>query len=148
MKKVWIASIFACILLMVPFTNVIGASEVEEDCNCNPTISDSQLVRIERLLDRLESRINFILLRYGHIPEVKEKCEEILELFNFDELWRLIICTIIHSILLLFTYFFLLFPEEFWLPSLILAPIWGPLYLVYIFLLCVDFFPQTSISNL
>ena len=81
MKKVWIASIFATLMLMVPFTNVIGASDTVEDCNCNP-ISDLQLVRTERLLDRLESRINFILLRYGHIPEVSEKCNEILANIN------------------------------------------------------------------
>ena len=80
MKKVWIASILAILMLMVPITNVVSANEVE-DCNCNP-ISDLQVVRIERLLDRLESRINFILLRYGHIPEVKEKCEEILSIIN------------------------------------------------------------------
>ena len=87
MKKVWIASILACIMLLVPFTNVISANEVE-DCNCNPTISDSQVVRIERLLDRLESRINFILLRYGHIPEVKEKCQKVLDIINSEGPWE------------------------------------------------------------
>ena len=75
MKKVWIASIFATLMLLVPLTSVVGASEVE-DCNCKP-ISDSQVVRIERLLNRLENRINFILLRYGHIPEVAENFQEI-----------------------------------------------------------------------
>ena len=53
--------------------SITKTSEDEEDCNCNP-ISDIQVVRIERLLDRIESRINFILLRHGHIPEVAEKC--------------------------------------------------------------------------
>ena len=75
-------------MLMVPITNVVSANEVE-DCNCNP-ISDLQVVRIERLLDRLESRISFILLRYGHIPEVEEKCEEVLELINSDGLLDII----------------------------------------------------------
>ena len=78
MKKVWIASIFVILMLMIPFTNVVGTSEVGEDCNCKP-INDIQVVRIERLLDRLESRINFILLKYGDIPEVAEKNEEIYD---------------------------------------------------------------------
>ena len=81
MKKVWIASIFATLMLMVPLTSVVGASDFDEDCNCKP-INDLQLVKIERLLNRLENRINFILLKYGHIPEVKEKCEEILDVIH------------------------------------------------------------------
>ena len=97
MKKVWIASILAILMLTVPLTSVVGANEVE-DCNCNP-VSDSQVVRIERLLDRLESRINFILSRYSHIQEVKEKCEGILELINSDILWDFpIICAFLESI--------------------------------------------------
>ena len=85
MKKVWIASIFATLMLTVPLTSVVGASEVEDDCNCNP-VSDLHLIRIERLLNRLESRIDFILLKYGHIPEVAEKCHEALELINSDDI--------------------------------------------------------------
>ena len=77
MKKVWIASIFATLMLTVPLTSVVGANEVE-DCNCNP-VSNLEVVRIERLLTRLESRINFILLKYAHIPEVAEKCQIISE---------------------------------------------------------------------
>lgn len=34
MKKVWIASIFATIMLMVPLTPVVGASDTVEDCEC------------------------------------------------------------------------------------------------------------------
>ena len=34
MKKVWIASILATLIMMVPFTNVVSASEVHEDCVC------------------------------------------------------------------------------------------------------------------
>ena len=67
MKKVLIASILTCIILMLPLTSVISANEIE-DCNCKP-INDLQVVRIERLLDRLESRINFILLKYGYSLE-------------------------------------------------------------------------------
>ena len=80
MVKVWIASILATLMLVMPITNVVSANEID-DCNCNP-ISDSQVVRIERLLDKVENRINFILLKYGHIPEVKDKCEEILDIIH------------------------------------------------------------------
>ena len=98
MKKVWIASILATLILLVPINSVVGASDIIEDCNCNP-VSDLQVVRIERLLDRLESRINFILLRYGHIPEVKEKCEEVLDIINSDILRDFpIICSILENI--------------------------------------------------
>ena len=98
MKKVWIASILATLMLTVPLTSVVSANEVEE-CNCKPTISDLQVIRIERLLNRLESRINFILLKYGHIPEVKEKCEEILDIISSDILWDFpIICSILEHL--------------------------------------------------
>ena len=63
MKKVWIAGILSTLMLLMPITNVVGANEVE-DCNCYP-INDLHLVRVKRLLDRLESRINFITCRCG-----------------------------------------------------------------------------------
>ena len=128
MKKVWIASILATLMLTVPLTSVVGASDTVEDCNCNPAISDFQVVRIERLLDRLESRINFILLRYGHIPEIREKCEGILDVINSDGLNE-ILCDILDRI---FIYLFSLkdiMSEElwfilFWIPGFILFAIW------------------------
>ena len=80
MVKVWIASILATLILMVPMTSAVSANWIE-DCNCNP-ISDSQVVRIERFFNRLESRINLIMFRYGYIPEIKEKCEEIIDIIH------------------------------------------------------------------
>ena len=60
------------------------ANEVE-DCNCKPIISDSQIVRIERLLNRLESRINFILLRYSHIPGIEQMTPRLSEIINSND---------------------------------------------------------------
>ena len=52
MKKVWIASIFACIMLMVPITNVVGVNEVDEDSvRASPLFN----VRSKRVIDE-ESR--------------------------------------------------------------------------------------------
>ena len=125
-KKVWIASILATLMLMVPLTNVVSANEVE-DCNCNPSISDSQVVRIERLMDMLESSINFIMLRYSHIPEVMEKCEEILVIINSWEPFD-IICEFLEYILTFMIYMSYILPEPLWillflLPGTILSNI-------------------------
>ena len=126
MKKVWIASILATLMLMVPLTSVVGANEVE-DCNCNPTISDLQLVRIERLLNRLENRINFILLRYGHIPEVAEKCEEVLDSINSDGFLE-IFCDFLGNLMVFILAMAEILPYELWVvlfgfPGLIIAGI-------------------------
>ena len=52
MKKIWIASIFACIMLMVPITNVVGVNEVDEDSvRASPLFN----VRSKRVIDE-ESR--------------------------------------------------------------------------------------------
>jgi len=127
MRKVWIASILATLMLTVPLTSVVSANDVE-DCNCKPTISDLQVVRIERLLDRLESRINFILLRYGHIPEVAEKCEGILELIISNDL-NSVFCDILEGIVTFFWDFLEVIPVGLWLilfylPWSIFAYIW------------------------
>ena len=108
MKKVWIAGILTILMLIVPINSVVGANEVE-DCNCKLVISDSQVVRIERLLDRLESRIDFILLKYGHISGIEENHQEIsnkiIKLREMNEELKLasplqvneIICIILYS---------------------------------------------------
>ena len=126
MKKVWIASILTILMLTVPLTSVVGANEVE-DCNCNP-ISDIQVVRIQKLLDRLESGINFILSRYSHIPDVKEKCEEILGIIDSWEPFD-IICEILEYIMAYMVYMYYNLPEDIWflifgLPSMIVYGIW------------------------
>ena len=127
MKKVWIASILACIMLLVPLNSVIGVSDSIEDCDCNP-VRNLNVERVERLLNRLESRINFILLRYGHIPEVVEKCHEALELINSDSFIDMV-CNIVWYLLLFIGdllenisgILFLLFA----LPAIILMVFWN-----------------------
>ena len=97
-KKILIASLFATLMLLVPMTSVIGVSDVEDDCGCE-VVSSSNLVRVERLLARLEVYINIILLRFGHIPDVQEKCQEIIDVINSNrQLDFPIICDILESI--------------------------------------------------
>ena len=133
MRKVWIASILATLMLIVPITNIIGASDTVEDCNCKPTISDLYLVRIERLIDRIERRIDFILLKYGHIPEVVEECEEILSIINswypFD-----IICNILDRILGFFLYLYD-FIKDYQIILILLGLLVNPLVMIW-FVLC------------
>ena len=52
-----------------------------EDCDCQE-IDSKNLVRVKLLLSRLKVSANILLLRYGHMPEVKEKCQELLNGIN------------------------------------------------------------------
>ena len=56
-KKILIATVFATLMLTVPMTSVIGASDTTENCNYQP-ISNLHLNRIERLSNRLEKLSN------------------------------------------------------------------------------------------
>ena len=78
MKKVWIASILATLMLTVPLTSVVGANEVEDCIECQP-VNRVDLLKVRLLLIRLEVFTNIILSRLGHIPEVEEKCQEASE---------------------------------------------------------------------
>lgn len=82
-KKILIATIFATLMLMVPMTSVVGVSEVEEDCGCQD-VNSSDLFRVKLLMNRLKVVTKILLLRFGHIPEVRDKCQEILEIINPD----------------------------------------------------------------
>ena len=63
-------------------------------------------VRVKLLLARLEVYINIILLRFGHIPEVAEKCHEILDVINSNRLlnYPIIICGILFVIIVTHAY--------------------------------------------
>ena len=114
MKKVWIASILTCIILMLPITNVVGANEVvDEDClECQP-VNRVDLLKVRILLKRIEAFVNIMSLKFNHIPEVKEKCQEVSDEIialkervndlNFDSLSQDndIYCNILISIALL-----------------------------------------------
>ena len=59
-------------------------SDVDEDCvECQP-VSRVDLLRFKLLLIRLETFTNIILSKLGHYPEIKEKCEKILETIHSD----------------------------------------------------------------
>ena len=58
-------------------TNIV--SDVEEDClECQP-VNRVELLKVKLLLIRIEAFTNVILSRFGHIPEIREKCEEASE---------------------------------------------------------------------
>jgi hypothetical protein len=77
-KKIFIASLFASLILLVPMTSVVGVSEVEDDCGCQ-VVNRYDLFRVKFSLLRLKIVANILLLRFGHIPEIREKCQEILD---------------------------------------------------------------------
>ena len=60
-------------------------SNNEDDCNCD-VVSKSELLRFERLLTRFKLVIKSILMRYRNIPEIEEKCNEILNILNIDKI--------------------------------------------------------------
>ena len=56
----------------------------EEDCGCQD-VNRVDLLRFRLLLIRIEAINNVILTRFGHIPEIREKCEEILDVIYSDD---------------------------------------------------------------
>jgi len=80
-KKILIASLFATLMLLVPMTSVVGVSDVEDDCGCE-VVDRYDLFRAKLLLVRIKVITNILLLRFRHIPEVAEKCHDILAVIN------------------------------------------------------------------
>jgi hypothetical protein len=83
MKKILIAILFACIMLILPLNNVVGVSDVEDDCNCKP-VNNLHLVilerlsnRLDRLLDRVEVYIGIISILYRHKPDFTGEFKEL-----------------------------------------------------------------------
>ena len=70
--------------------------EESNECNCQDASRDN-LAKAVKLLTRLEVYINLILSRYKHIPEVAEKCQEILYIINSDGI-REIFCYVLMRI--------------------------------------------------
>ena len=95
-KKILIASIFATLMLLVPMTSAVGVSDVSlnrkiekiednntitetydnEDCGCE-VVSSQHLVRLERLLNRVESYTKILSILFKFNPEIIEKTEEL-----------------------------------------------------------------------
>ena len=97
-KKILIASIFAILMLLVPISSVVGVSDVEEDCGCQ-VVNKYDLFRVKLLLLRLKVFTNILLLRFGYIPEIAEKCQEILDVINSNkQLDFPIICAMLEPI--------------------------------------------------
>ena len=97
-NKILIASIFSTLMLLIPMTSVVGVSDVEEDCGCQ-VVNRYDLFRVKLLLVRIKVITNFILLKFGYIPEIKEKCEGILDVINSNrQLDYPIICDILELI--------------------------------------------------
>ena len=110
MKKVIVISVIA-LFFFVGFQSAfavepkLSADNIEkvEDCDCQELDSEN-LVRVKLLMNKLEVFTNIILFRFGHIQEVNEKCEELLEIINSNRqldksLFFTIICSILDDIL-------------------------------------------------
>jgi hypothetical protein len=57
--------------------------ENEEDCDCQE-VSNSDFLKIKELLNELKDFTISVMMRFGHMPEVKEKCEELLDGINVE----------------------------------------------------------------
>ena len=64
-------------------------SDVDEDClECQP-VNRIDILKVKLLMIRVEAFTNVILSRFGHIPEIREKCEEISDrITNFQEMYN------------------------------------------------------------
>ena len=83
MKKALVVGIIVLFIgvgVQPAFANEVSitnkTSDVEEDCNCNP-VSNLHLVRLERILNRVESYTNIISIFSNRNPVIQEKCEEL-----------------------------------------------------------------------
>ena len=57
--------------------SISKTSDIHEDCLECQHISKVELLKVKLLLIRIEAITNVILSKFGHIPEVAEKCQEI-----------------------------------------------------------------------
>jgi hypothetical protein len=71
------------LLLGVSYTSAIRVEnkttivDSEEDCGCNE-VSDADIVRLEKQIDRLERYSNLLLVLSRYNPELKDECEELV----------------------------------------------------------------------
>jgi hypothetical protein len=97
-KKILISTVFTTLMLTAPITSVVGISDIEKDCGYQ-VVNSSDLFRVKLLMLRLKIVTNILLLRFGHIPEVQEQCNEILDVINSNkQLDYPIICAILEPI--------------------------------------------------
>ena len=133
LRKVLVVGIIVLFLgvgFQPAFANEINTtivSDVDEDClECQP-VNNVDILRVRLLVIRIKAITNVILSRFGYIPEVKEKCEEVLELINSGVL--LLFCVIILVWCELLVGIMVNLPKVFWL--LFIIPLGIPLNILY-----------------
>jgi hypothetical protein len=73
--------------------------EMVEDCDCQE-IDRQNLVRLKFLLKNLKFVTNILINRFGHIPEIKEKCQEVVDFIRASSSFSnpVIICIMLYLI--------------------------------------------------
>lgn len=90
MNKLWVIGII-CLFIGVGVYPAIAVeskssadnTQKEEDCDCQE-VDRLNLARVKFLLTRSEVITNILLSKFGHIPEVKEKCLELLDIIDLN----------------------------------------------------------------
>ena len=77
----------------------VNTVQLEEDCECE-IVDEYNPDKLIQLLNEVKVYVNNILLNFGHIPYVKEKCEEILDTIESFTGWEdtPILCAILYGI--------------------------------------------------
>ncbi len=111
MKNIFKKTITFSIILLLIGVSVSSAYSIdtespvvnkqsEEDCNCKE-IESRHLVLSERQLNRIGVYTKLLLVLSRDVPEVKKKCEEVLDLIHsVKSKSNLIICSILFGIFL------------------------------------------------
>ena len=74
------------------------STENDEDCNCKE-IDRLDLIRANLLLNKLEILTNILLFRYGHLPEIEESFQELLDIIkSYRQVNHQIICKLLENI--------------------------------------------------
>jgi hypothetical protein len=74
----------------------VNTIEKKEDCECE-IVDNSNQDNVIQLLNEVKVFVNNVLLKFGHMPYVKEKCQDLLDVLNlFNPFYGpLLICTIL-----------------------------------------------------
>lgn len=67
----------------VEIKSTVTNNQSEEDCGCEVENEYKQVI-VDRLIAKLRTNINRILLRVSDIPEVEEEFKDIIDAFNSD----------------------------------------------------------------
>ena len=109
MKKIVVIGII-CLFIGVSFQSVIGVetetpvvdNQIEDDCDCEE-IDRINDIRVNFLLKRVAVVTNILMSRYEHIPEIKEKGQELLaNIDSNNQLYFPIFCTLLENLYYMF----------------------------------------------